>query len=253
MAKRGKRKYAIGVDYGTNSVRALFVDTADGDEVASCVYDYPSGEAGILLDPKDPNLARQNPADYIEGFYRLSVRGSPARPRAAPVFGPEHVVGIGVDTTGSTPIPGRSSRARRWPCSPSFASDLAAQAWLWKDHTGHAEAAEITEKARRGARRLPGQVRRHLQQRVVLVEDPALQADRRRRSSTPPIPGSSWPISCRPLSRAISIPTRLPRGICAAGHKAMYNDEWGGLPARSSWRNSIPPWPSFADRYAARP
>ena len=66
--------FAIGVDYGTNSMRALVVDLADGAEVASSVYNYPSGEAGILLDPKDPNLARQNPADYIEGFHRAVRR-----------------------------------------------------------------------------------------------------------------------------------------------------------------------------------
>ena len=73
MASSAERRFAIGVDYGTNSVRALVVDVADGAEVATYVYNYPSGEAGILLDPKDPNLARQNPADYIEGFY-VSVK-----------------------------------------------------------------------------------------------------------------------------------------------------------------------------------
>src|SRR5688572_6913517 len=50
-------RYSIGVDYGTNSVRALVVDTATGEEIASHVFDFPSGDAGILLDPRDPNLA----------------------------------------------------------------------------------------------------------------------------------------------------------------------------------------------------
>ena len=63
-----RRRFAIGVDYGTNSVRALVVNVADGQEVASCVYNYRSGAAGILLDPRDPHLARQDPADYIAGF-----------------------------------------------------------------------------------------------------------------------------------------------------------------------------------------
>ena len=54
---------SLGLDYGTNSVRALLVDVSDGAELASAVYDYPSGERGILLDPRDPNLARQNPQD----------------------------------------------------------------------------------------------------------------------------------------------------------------------------------------------
>ena len=64
--------YAIGLDYGTNSVRAVVVDCADGRSVGSHVFSYPSGEQGILLDAKDPHLARQNPADYVEGL-RASV------------------------------------------------------------------------------------------------------------------------------------------------------------------------------------
>src|SRR4030065_237310 len=64
MARSKHDQFAIGVDYGTNSVRALVVNVADGAEVGTHVYDYPSGDAGILLDPKAPNLARQNPADH---------------------------------------------------------------------------------------------------------------------------------------------------------------------------------------------
>ena len=75
MAKSQQAKYAIGVDYGTNSVRALVVDVADGAEIGTHVFHYPSGDHGILLDPKDPNLARQSPSDYIVGFYR-AVRGA---------------------------------------------------------------------------------------------------------------------------------------------------------------------------------
>ena len=68
--------YTIGIDYGTNSVRAVVVDTADGRVVGTRVFDYPSGDQGVLLDPKQPHLARQNPADYVEG---LRVVGRPAR------------------------------------------------------------------------------------------------------------------------------------------------------------------------------
>ena len=140
-------RFAIGVDYGTNSVRALVVDVADGREVATHVFNYPSGEAGILLDPHDPHTARQNPADYIEGFYS-SVSCAVKSAALDANFRPECVVGIGIDTTGSTPIPvdrGGTPLA----LSPRFRDDLAAHAWLWKDHTSFAEAAEITEKAKK--------------------------------------------------------------------------------------------------------
>lgn len=65
-----KSKFALGVDYGTNSVRAVIVNLENGSEVAAAINDYPSGEAGILLDSKRPLLARQNPKDYIDGFYQ---------------------------------------------------------------------------------------------------------------------------------------------------------------------------------------
>ncbi|MFC1795465.1 ribulokinase, partial [Planctomycetota bacterium] len=59
--------YTIGLDYGTNSVRCLIVDITNGNELGTAVYEYETGEAGIILDPADHNLARQNPADYIKG------------------------------------------------------------------------------------------------------------------------------------------------------------------------------------------
>jgi len=60
-------EYSIGLDYGTNSVRGLLVDVRTGEEIASSVFDYPHGEAGILLDPRDPHVARQHPQDYLDG------------------------------------------------------------------------------------------------------------------------------------------------------------------------------------------
>jgi len=71
-------KYAIGLDYGTNSVRALIVDVTNGAEIASHVHDYESGEAGIILDPAAPHLARQNPADYLTGL-ESAARGALAK------------------------------------------------------------------------------------------------------------------------------------------------------------------------------
>jgi len=145
--RRPAGRFAIGVDYGTNSVRALIVDVRDGREAGVCVYDYPSGESGVLLDPRAPNLARQDPADYIEGFFR-SVGGAVRRASGRRGFRPEAVVGIGIDTTGSPPLPVDRSGVPLALQKP-FRRHLAAQAWLWKDHTSHAEAAEITERAGR--------------------------------------------------------------------------------------------------------
>ena len=58
--------YALGIDFGTNSCRALLLDLEDGREVATAVFPYPSGQLGILTS-SDPHLARQNPRDYLSG------------------------------------------------------------------------------------------------------------------------------------------------------------------------------------------
>ena len=76
--------YTVGIDFGTNSVRAIVVDVADGAVVGTSVFDYPSGDRGVLLSPGDPHLARQNPADYIAGL-RASVTGALAEAARTPV------------------------------------------------------------------------------------------------------------------------------------------------------------------------
>ena len=131
-------KYAIGLDYGTNSVRTLIVEVANGREVASAVWNYAHGTQGVILS-RDPNLARQHLADYVKGA-EITIRKALALARrAVKGFAPEQIIGIGVDTTGSTPIP-----VDRKGCPLSFdrrfAKNPAAMAWLWKDHTSIAEA-----------------------------------------------------------------------------------------------------------------
>jgi L-ribulokinase len=228
MAKSQQAKYAIGVDYGTNSVRALVVDVADGAEIGTHVFHYPSGDHGILLDPKDPNLARQSPSDYIEGFYR-AVRGAVKAAAQNPRFQAARVIGIGVDTTGSTPLP-VDRAGMPLALNPKFKNNLGAQAWLWKDHTGHAEAAEITRKAREScAPYLPkcgGTYSSEWFWSKIL----------HCKRTSPKVFEAAW--SWVELADFIPgfvtgnlDPETMPRGICAAGHKAMYNDQWGGLPS----------------------
>ena len=127
------RTYAIGVDYGTSSVRAVVTDCLDGRLVGTSVFAYPSGEHGILLDPRDPHLARQNPADYLEGL-RASVSGALDAAEREPEFSRDCVVGIGADTTGSTPLP-VDAQNKPLALDPRWRANLAAHAWLWKDHT----------------------------------------------------------------------------------------------------------------------
>jgi len=248
MPTSAKQRFAVGVDFGTNSVRALVVDVADGAEVATDVYHYPSGEEGILLDPKDPNLARQNPADYIRGFYE-SVRRAVDAAKKKRGFRPENVIGIGIDTTGSTPIP-VDRQGMPLAMKRALKKKLAAQAWLWKDHTGHAEAAEITEKAARSRDNYLGKCGGtyssewywskllHCKRTAPEVFDAAY----------------AW-VELADFIPALVTgnldPDTLPRSICAAGHKAMYNDQWGGLPSKRFLGGLDPGLARVRDHYAA--
>ena len=141
--------YSLGLDYGTNSVRAVVVSCADGRTVGTHVFDYPSGERGVIVDAGDPHLARQNPADHVEGL-RVATAGALAEAAADSGFSRDQIIGIGVDTTGSTPIP-IDARCRPLAFDSKWRANPAAHAWLWKDHTAAAEAATITEVARKHA------------------------------------------------------------------------------------------------------
>ena len=245
MARRSATKYAIGVDYGTNSVRALLVDVASGQEIASHVYHYPSGRDGILLDARDPNCARQNPADYIKGFF-VSVGTVMQTASKRRGFDPSGVVGIGVDTTGSTPIP-VDKTGTPLAMGAKFAKNLAAQAWLWKDHTGHAEAAEITETARAsGAPYLAKCGGTYSSEwfwskiwRCLRASPAVFKA------------AHSW-VECADFVPAYlcgnTNPRTLKRGICAAGHKAMFSDSWGGLPSKAFLMKLSPALADLRDR-----
>jgi len=247
MAKSAAKRFAIGVDYGTNSVRALVVDVADGREVATHVFDYPSGQDGILLDAKDPNLARQNPADYIEGFY-VSVREAVAAAGRKRGFRPENVIGIGVDTTGSTPIP-VDRAGMPLAMQPKFRKNLAAHAWLWKDHTGHAEAAEITEKASRG--RIGYLAKCGGTYSSEWFWSKILHC---RRTSPEVFDAAYAWVELADFVPAFVTgnldPDTLPRGVCAAGHKAMYHEDWGGLPKKALLNRLDPGLAKVRDHYA---
>jgi len=224
-----KARYAIGVDYGTNSVRALVIDVDSGEEIASHVVPYPSGSAGILLDKKDPNLARQNPADYVSGFLK-AVSTAVRTAAKTKKFDAAQVVGLGIDTTGSTPIPvAEDGTPLAW--QPRFKKNLAAQAWLWKDHTAHEEAAIITETAKKtGAPYLAKCGGTYSSEwfwsKIWHCQRAHPEVFRAAHS---------WVECCDFVPAVITgnlDPRTMKRSICAAGHKAMYAEAWGGLPSR---------------------
>ena len=165
----------LGIDYGTNSVRALVVRVTDGRELGSCVVKYPSGREGVLLDTKDHLLARQHPGDYLTGLAK-SVRGALAQAGKTRGFSPGDVVGIGVDSTGSSPIPVDAGN-RALAVLPKWRKNLHAQCWLWKDHTAWRGSGDHASRGN-PASAIHRQMREHVFFRMVLEQDLAMQAGR---------------------------------------------------------------------------
>ncbi|HDT14355.1 MAG TPA: ribulokinase, partial [Candidatus Aminicenantes bacterium] len=243
-------KYALGLDFGTNSVRALVVDIADGREVGTAIFDYPSGKAGVLLNPKDSNLARQNPADWILGIEKAVPAALAEAKKKVKGFDPFSVIGIGVDTTGSTPLP-VDRAGKPLALYKEFKRNLNAQAWLWKDHTGHAEAAEITALAAAEhpeyLAKCGGTYSSEWFWSKILH---CLRVDPKVASAA-----FSW-VECADyipgLLTGVADPLRMKRSRCAAGHKAMFNDRWGGLPAKPFLAKLDPRLGALRDRLYAK-
>ena len=244
--KNPKAGYTLGFDFGTNSVRALLVDIRNGRELATAICRYGSGREGILLDPKNPNLARQNPADYLKGI-EVAVRQTLARAKKMDrAFDPARVIGIGVDTTGSTPIP-VDKDGTPLAFHKEFRRNLNAMAWLWKDHTGFAEAAEITALA---AKEHPEYLAKcggtYSSEWFFSKILHCLRIDPNVFEAA-----ASW-VECCDYIPAVLVgetrPDRLLRGRCAAGHKAMFNAQWGGLPAKDFLAKLDPKLGALRDR-----
>ena len=220
-------RYSIGLDYGTSSVRGLLVDVSSGEELASSVFPYPHGKAGIQTDERDPDVARQHPQDYLDGAQSV-IRGVLEQGASRPGFAPDQVIGLGVDTTGSTPIP-VDANGTPLALKPEFADNMAAMVYLWKDHTGHAEAAEITALAAK------------MRPQYLLKCGGIYSAEwywskvlRCLRADSAVFEAAyTWVEHADWLPAVLAgetHPDQMKRCICAAGHKAMFHPEWGGYP-----------------------
>jgi L-ribulokinase len=242
-------KYTVGLDYGTNSVRALLVNAANGCEVATSVWGYEHGDAGVILS-RDPNLARQHPADYIKGAETTIKKVLAEARKNVRGFHPGQIVGIGVDTTGSTPLP-VDANGQPLAFNKKIAHHPAAMAWLWKDHTGVAEAAEITGLARK--------IRpRYLAKCGGTYSSEWFWSKILHCLRTSPKvfnAAHSWVELADYVPAALTgteAPARLTVGICAAGHKAMYNENWGGYPDKEFLSQLDPKLGELRDRLCLR-
>lgn len=217
-------KYVIGLDYGTDSVRAALVDAHSGREAASDVFLYPRWAGGKYCDPAK-NRFRQHPLDHLEGLEK-TVKGVLAK---GPADAAAKLAAISVDTTGSTPA-AVDARGRVLALLPEFADNPNAMFVLWKDHTAVAEAAEINALAKSWGgedfTKYSGGVysSEWFWSKIlhVLREDGAVRAA-----------AHSWVEHCDwipAVLTGVDDASKIVRGRCSAGHKAMWHESWDGLP-----------------------
>jgi len=218
------KKYVIGIDYGTDSVRSVVVDTGNGDIEGTSVFEYPRWKQGLYCDTS-ANQFRQHPLDYIEGLEQ-SVRGALQGVESEVV---NNVVGISVDTTGSTPI-AVDKEGTPLSLKQEFESNPDAMFILWKDHTAVKEAAEINDLARTWGgvdyTKFEGGIYSSEWFWAKILHILRNSEDVRKYAW-------SWVEHCDWIPALLvgdSDPIKLKRSRCAAGHKAMWHDDFDGLP-----------------------
>ncbi|SHJ28408.1 L-ribulokinase [Tangfeifania diversioriginum] len=217
-------KYTIGLDYGTDSVRSLIVNVETGEEVASVVYNYPRWKAGEYCNPP-VNQFRQHPKDYLEGL-EYTIKEAL---KQAPEGVAENVVGISVDTTGSTPV-AVDEKGIPLSLTAGFEENPNAMFVLWKDHTAVKEAEEINQLARKwdiDFTKYEGGIYSSewfwAKALHIIREDAGVFRA-----------AYSWVEHCDWIPAVLTgntNPKTLKRSRCAAGHKAMWHEAFDGLPS----------------------
>ena len=217
-------RYVIGLDYGTDSVRALLVNAANGQTVATAVYEYPRWKQGMYCNPACSRF-RQHPLDYLDGLEN-AIRE--ALDQVAPAIR-RRVVGISVDTTGSTPC-AVDRQGTPLALLPAFADNPNAMFILWKDHTANQEAEQINQLAHRWdvdyTKYVGGIYSSEWFWAKILH---TLRTDEAVREAA-----FSWVEHCDWIPALLTgqtDPLSLKRSRCAAGHKALWHEEFDGLPA----------------------
>jgi len=217
-------KYTIGLDYGSDSVRSLIVNVETGEEVSTAVFNYPRWKKGMYCNAPN-NQFRQHPKDYLEGLEYTITEAL----KQAPAGVAENVVGISVDTTGSTPV-AVDEKGVPLSLTPGFEENPNAMFVLWKDHTALKEAEEINQLAKKwdvDFTKFEGGIYSSEWFWAKLLHVIREDAGVFRAAY-------SWVEHCDWIPAILTgntNPKTLKRSRCAAGHKAMWHEAFGGLPS----------------------
>ncbi|WP_430908276.1 ribulokinase [Maribacter sp. 2-571] len=247
--------YVIGVDYGTASVRSIVVNTANGEQLAAAVATYERFSKGMYCNAAE-NQFRQHPLDYIEGLER-SVTAALSQ---CDDTVKKNIRAISVDTTGSTPV-AVDETGTPLALTPGFEDNPNAMFFLWKDHTGIREAEEINEHAKR-------QETDYLKYVGGIYSSEWFWAKllrMLREDAQVAKAAHSWVEHCDWIPFLLTGGTdvkKIKRGVCAAGHKALWAKEWNGFPPDDfftgidpllkGWSGRLPQDTFAADRPAGR-
>lgn len=233
--------FVIGVDFGTDSVRSVIVDCSDGTEVSSSVYYYPRWRDGLYCNAASSQF-RQHPLDYVDGL-ESTIKECLVKSGSSVA---RQVRAISVDTTGSTPV-AVNKEGVPLALLPGFTDNPNAMFVLWKDHTGVKEAAELNAHAKNFSTNYLQYVGGIYSSEWfwakllhVLREDPAVRAA-----------CYSWVEHCDWIPFLLTGGTdarQLKRGVCSAGHKALWAADFGGLPPNEFFSSWDPLLDGFKDR-----
>lgn len=235
-------QFVIGVDYGTDSVRSVIVDTQDGREIASSVFLYPRWRRGEYCDASQ-NRFRQHPLDYIEG---LEFTIKDCINKAGGTLAAAAVKAISVDTTGSTPV-AVNEQGVPLALTPGFENNPNAMFVLWKDHTAVKEAGEINDHAKKfpvNYLQYVGGIYSSEWFWAKLLH--VLREDTRVTGSC-----YSWVEHCDWIPFLLSggkHVNEMRRGRCSAGHKGLWAAEFGGLPPDEFFSSLDPVLKGFTER-----
>ena len=234
-------KYVIGLDYGSDSARAVVVNAETGEELASSVKYYPRWMEGKYCVPT-ANQYRQHPQDYIDAL-EFTVKDALSK---CPAGTAENVVGIAFDTTGSTPV-FTDKNGTPLAMLPEFAENPNAMFVLWKDHTAIKEANEINELSRKwdiDYTSYEGGI--YSSEWFWAKALHVLRADEKvREAAYSIVEHCDWMPA---LLTGVTTPEQMYRSRCASGHKAMWLEEWGGLPSEEFLTELDPVLAGFRSR-----
>lgn len=218
------KKFVIGVDFGSDSVRAVVVDTENGAEKGSAAAFYPRWKKGLYQHPEQ-SIFRQHPLDYLEAIEDCILRALECLTQEER----DAVIGIGVDTTGSTPVP-VNREGTPLALLPEFMENENAMFHLWKDHSAFTEAEEINGLFKNGSEtdytKYQGDYCAEWFWAKILH---TIRGDESVRDAAYTwVEHSDWMVG---VLSGETRPENMYHGACAAGHKAYWHSDWGGLPA----------------------